>query len=48
MIVVQLVVATGVMRRINDGNEDKRKKIALVISNLILFFGTLIAFEIKH
>lgn len=45
---VQLAVITGIMRRTHIGMNDQPKRIALVILNVIFFFGPLIFWEIRH
>ena len=44
----QLVVITGIMRRIDIGKMDEPKKVGLIVGNVILFVGTLLFGEIRH
>ena len=44
----QLVVITGIMRRIDIGKMDEPKKVSLIVGNVIIFVGTLLFGEIRH
>jgi hypothetical protein len=44
----QLVVITGIMRRIDIGKMDEPKKVGLIVGNVIIFVGTLLFGEIRH
>ena len=45
----QVAVTTGILRRVNISFfQDQPKKVALVILNILFFFGTLLLLEIRH
>jgi hypothetical protein len=42
-------VTTGIIRRVNISYyNDQPKKVALVVLNIALFFGTILLLEIRH
>lgn len=48
LFATQLVVITGIIRRIDIGNNDHPKKVGLIIANVIIFVGTLVVGEVIH
>ena len=49
VITVQAAVVTGIRHRVEAaGNGDLRTQDTLIVANVLLFFGVLVWFEIKH
>lgn len=44
----QLTITTGILRRVSIGGDDQPKKVALAVLNVVLFFGAILIFEIRH